>query len=473
MNRPKTNFFLIMFLTTASITNSYAQSLQTQDWANWNAASPPVLPAENWMQYETPEEAGWSSEKLSEAQKLSGMNGSAAVMVIYNGAIVAQWGQTDRRFKIHSIAKSILSALYGIAVEEGDVDINETIGSIGIDDISPLTQVEKSAKVSDLLKARSGVYLPAAGESYGMRANRPKRGSHEPGTYWSYNGWDFDVLGTIYNKKTSGDLFKAFDKHFAFPLQMQDFELRHTNYIFRPEESRHPWFSFRMSARDLARFGLLFLNEGRWKEKQIVPSEWVRESTKSYSSRGGVSYGYMWWTNWERSSLGKLDAYMALGWGGHALYVIPGAKLVFVYRTNTYEGKASYIEAPLILIDVLEARVGPPSPSPKLITLSNTQATVPRQTLSKTQTSGLTGKYIGHDEVITIRELDDRLEITNPLTGSFYLFPRTATEFEIEDEERRLVFELDATGRSTAIRIWIRADESYQFRRVGNDSDVK
>jgi len=466
MNRRKTIFFLIIFLTMATVTNGHAQSLQTENWTNWQAASPSLFPTDQWMQYETPEQAGWSSEKLAEVQKLSKMNESAAVIVIYNGAIVAQWGQTDRRFYIHSIAKSLLSALYGIAVEEGDVDINETIGSIGIDDISPLTEIEKSATVSDLLKARSGVYLPAPGESI---ANRLKRGSHKPGTYWSYNAWDFDVLATIYNKKTSGDMFEAFEKHIAIPLQMQDFELRHTIYHYNPKISRHPWYSYRMSARDLARFGLLFLNQGRWRKKQIVPSEWVRASTKSHSARGGIGYGYLWWTNRKQSTLGKLGAYLALGYGGHAIYVVPGANLVFVHRTNTFEGKGNYTGIPIILHGVLEARMGPPSPAPKLITLSNTQADVPRQTLSKTQTSSFTGRYIKDDEVVTIRELDGRLEITNPLTGSFYLFPRTATEFEIEDEERRLEFELDATGRATAIRIWVRPDEPRELHRVRND----
>jgi CubicO group peptidase (beta-lactamase class C family) len=128
----------------------------------------------------------------------------------------------------HSIRKSLLSALYGIAVEKGDIDIDETIGSIGIDDTSPLTETEKSARVSDLLKARSGVYLPAAYETSSMKEDRPQRGSHEPGTHWYCNNWDFNTLATIYNRKTSNDLFKAFENQIAVPTQMQDFELRET-----------------------------------------------------------------------------------------------------------------------------------------------------------------------------------------------------------------------------------------------------
>lgn len=193
MNRSKSVFYLVTLLTMAQMTSGCARLLQTEGWENWNAASPSLFPSEQWKQYETPEEAGWSSEKLSAVREMSNEAGSAAVMVIYNGAILTQWGQVDRRFMTHSVRKSLLSALYGIAVEEGSIDTDETIGSIGIDDISPLTKIEKSAKVSDLLKSRSGVYLPAAAETRSAKKNRPNRGSHKPGAHWYYNNWDFNT----------------------------------------------------------------------------------------------------------------------------------------------------------------------------------------------------------------------------------------------------------------------------------------
>lgn len=469
MNRSKSVFYLIILLTMAQMTSGCARSLQTEGWANWNAASPSLLPAEQWKQYETPEEAGWSSEKLSAVQEMTNKAGSAAVMVIYNGAILTQWGQTDRRFMCHSIRKSLLSALYGIAVEEGNIDIDETIGSIGIDDISPLTEIEQSAKVSDLLKSRSGVYLPAAYETRSAKENRPRRGSHKPGTHWYYNNWDFNTLATIYNKKTPDDLFKAFEKQLANPLQMQDFELRHTYYHLEPKNSRHPAYPFRMSARDLARFGLLFLNEGRWKNKQIVPSEWVHESTETYSTYSNGGYGYLWWTTPEYSRLGKLGTYAAFGYGGHVVYVVPGANLVFVHRANTYEGRGKHVDNQFIqniLLEVLKARVRPPQTVPKLLTLENPQADVLDQTLSKAQISGLTGEYLKDDFAVTVRELGGRLEASSPNWGNYLLLAKTATEFEVEDAQKRVDFVLDDSGSTTAIRIWFNPDEPYEMHRV-------
>jgi hypothetical protein len=64
--------------------------------------------------YARPEEVGFSSEKLAQARKYSEEIGSAAVMVIYDGAVVAYWGDIEKRYMCHSIRKSLLSALYGV-----------------------------------------------------------------------------------------------------------------------------------------------------------------------------------------------------------------------------------------------------------------------------------------------------------------------------------------------------------------------
>ena len=182
-------------------------------------------PGRSWMQYASPEEAGWSSAKLKEVKAFSEEIGSSAFMIIYDGKIVDQWGEPERRFMCHSVRKSLLSALYGIYVDEGTVDISKTMAELEIDDIHQLTDVEKTAKISDLLKARSGVYHPAAYETEAMKKARPERGSHEPGTFWYYNNWDFNTLCHILMMHTKVDFFEDFKERIADPLQMQDFRL--------------------------------------------------------------------------------------------------------------------------------------------------------------------------------------------------------------------------------------------------------
>jgi CubicO group peptidase (beta-lactamase class C family) len=456
---------LVFALALATAPSGHAQRLSTENWGQWNAASIPIYPDETWQQYATPEEAGWSSEGLKSARKNSRVSGSAAVMVIYDGAILAQWGQVERRFMCHSIRKSLLSALYGIAVAKGEIDIDETLGSIGIDDDTGLTEIERSARVSDLLKSRSGVYLPAAYETPSRKNSRPARGSHDPGTHWYYNNWDFNVLATIYNKKTRADLIEAFRSNIAEPLMMRDFDPRHAYYHLEPDKSRHPAYPFRMSARDLARFGLLFLNDGEWDGTQIIPSEWVRDSTRSYSKTSVGGYGYMWWT--VSGQLGELGVYAALGYGGHAIYVVPAARLVFVHRVDTYERKrVSHESIRLILKRILRARMGPPRADPALIDGPSSPPVEPGTDLTDGQRAALVGRYRVDDFVATVRVIDGRLEVEAPRRGRFYLLPRGPTAFQVEDDGVRVEFQLDGTSKATAMLVWFKPDEPYEMLRV-------
>ena len=107
------------------------------------------------------------------------------------------------------IRKSFLSGLIGIAVSEHRIELSKTLSELGFNDIAPsLTEIEKSAKVGDLLKARSGVYHLASNDTPGMTALRPARGSHLPGTYWCYNNWDFNALGAISEQQTQSSIFQ-------------------------------------------------------------------------------------------------------------------------------------------------------------------------------------------------------------------------------------------------------------------------
>jgi CubicO group peptidase (beta-lactamase class C family) len=107
-----------------------------------------------------------------------------ALMVVRGDVVVATSGDIARKVNLHSIRKSLLSALFGIAVERGQVDLGQTMAQVGIDDLPPaLTADEKQATVRQLLMSRSGVYHPAAYETQEEKRLRPARGAHPPGTY--------------------------------------------------------------------------------------------------------------------------------------------------------------------------------------------------------------------------------------------------------------------------------------------------
>jgi len=297
-----------------------------------------VYPGEKWEKRARPETMGWSSQKLAEARSYSREIGSAAVLIIQHGVVIDEWGATDQKFNVHSIRKSFLSALYGIAIDKRQIHLEDTLGALGIDDVQPkLTQDEKQAQVVDLLSARSGVFHPALYETPD-RKNKPPRGSHPHGTFWLYSNWDFNALGTIYEHAVNSSLFVQFKKEIADPIGMEDFNLEDTEYI-SGAESMHSAYLFRMTARDMARFGLLYLRNGRWAGKEIIPASWVARSTTPQADAGAKGgFGYLWWCAIDGRLFPHVDlkgAYAAWGAGGHYILVIPEIDAVIVHRFNT------------------------------------------------------------------------------------------------------------------------------------------
>ena len=292
--------------------------------------------------YVTPEDVGYSSEALEEAEEALEAAGFAAMMALCDGKVFFSWGNATRNFKCHSIRKPFLSALYGIHVEEGHIDLDDNLADLGIDDIPPsLTAAEKEATVRHLLKSRSGVYHEAAAETQEAIDLRPDRGSHEPGTFFYYNNWDFNALGTIFEQETGTGIFEEFESQIADPIGMEDFSVDSCYYQYEMEKSSHPAYHFRMSARDMARFGLLYLNDGMHAGRQIVPAAWIAESTTPYSvyhAETGLSYGYMWVVFAEGSAVADMigaEGFFHAGVGIHVLMVIPDLDLVMVQRYDT------------------------------------------------------------------------------------------------------------------------------------------
>lgn len=290
----------------------------------------------NELEYVVPEEIGWSSAKLEEVENYAEQIGSAAVMALYEGKVFFSWGKISQKYLIHSIRKPFLCALYGIYVKRGLIDLDKSLDELGIDDIPPgLTSTEKQATVRDLLMSRSGVYHEAAAEAQVMVRTRPERGSHAPGTFFYYNNWDFNVLGTIFEKQTGKKIFEAFKEEIADPIGMQDFLFSDGRYQYERKKSKHPAYHFRMTARVMARFGLLYQNKGKYGDLQVIPPEWIAESTTSYSINNldGDGYGYMWSIIPEEAGLG--NGFYHTGTGVHLLAVLPDTKLVLVHRVDT------------------------------------------------------------------------------------------------------------------------------------------
>lgn len=432
------------------------------------AASPPAAPS-SWRQYATPEDAGWSADKLREARDLAEQANSAAIMAVYRGHVLVAWGEVSRPFEAYSVRKSLMSGLVGAFAGTGKIDLQKTLAELGIDDVPPLSEQEKSARVVDLITSRSGVYHPAAKEPADMKAERPPRGSRGPGEHFWYNNWDFNIIGVIFERQTGMKIADAFLSHIAGPIGMEDFRIEDAYEQLEPSNSIHPAYGIEISARDLARFGQLFLQQGQWAGKPIVPAEWVAESTKAHSTVPNGGYGYMWWV-WPKGGFGAdsklaglnaFDKFSATGTGGQFLLVVPKADFVFVHRADTRNGR--HVRGPQVWKIAETIFSGRPDiesripDSPKLIALSptafaDTLPAPPRRKaipLEPAKLDAFVGEYVKEPRYrVTVFKYQGRLFATMHGEGEGELLAESETSFFVPNENVQVRFELDEKARA-------------------------
>ncbi len=403
------------------------------------------VPGNEWMQYTDVTQAGFDADKLAAARATWEGLPSSAFMVIADGAVVASWGDVGRRFMCHSVRKSFLTALYGIYWDRGEIELNKTLADLRIDDEpDPLLEAEKRARILDLLKARSGVFHPAA---YAGRTDSRPRGSEGPGRYFAYNNWDFNTAATILMQETGDDLFEAFDQYFGHPLQMEDWRVTDAYYHYERDKSMYPAYPFRMSARDAARFGLLYARHGMWHDRRILSEHWVRRSSALYSIDSDImGYGFMWWVMRE-PRFTHHGMFAALGVGNQMIAVLPESDIVIVNRANTYEGEGTPMRPLLDLIEqVLDARTGTaveePSLAPLAVNLDPKMTRVPSDKL--TQFLGewdFPAAALGLPAPTTVKITagDGHLVGYEPESGTFKLYLQDDGTLHEEDSHNRFV----------------------------------
>jgi len=292
----------------------------------------------------------WDAEKLDEAFQFACELGSTSLIVATNGEIVKSMGELDKPLYLHSVRKALLSAIVGqyVGTDPNQINLESTLAELKINDKPiPLTPLQQQTKVLHLIKSISGINHPAAGEAGLMEKEKDKRLGQKPnppGTVWAYNNWDYNALTTIFQKETGLTIYEAFNKGIAEPLEMQDFNEKSVYYEYETELSMHPRAGFKMSARDLVKFGQLYLNKGKWNGKQIIPEEWIDRITDDYTTTGEKllrsGHGYLWWVPVDIKSreMGISEGtYIASGFGNQRIVVIPYWDTVIVHQVNAID----------------------------------------------------------------------------------------------------------------------------------------
>ncbi len=336
---------------------------------------PTPLAAQSWQTWDRPEDGGFPSAKLAAIEEtLAGMSSSAMVLVT-GGRVAYAYGDLTTVSYLASVRKTVLALLYGIEVERGRINLDRTLGDVGLEEHGGLTPHEQEARIRDVIAARSGIFLPASNTGDDL-ASAPERGSVPPGSYYLYSNWDFNAAGTLFEIETDRDLFDALEADLAIPLGFEDFDRALHAKGGDLERSMHPSYHMHFSTRDMARIGEMMLRRGAWDGRQVVPASWIAEMTSSITPveamnpprrrEGPHGYGYMTWVWDGAAATGPYaGAYVGVGAVGQYIAVLPALDLVVAHKTVPGGGRqVAHPQFWVLLDQIVQAHCGGPCTVP-------------------------------------------------------------------------------------------------------------
>jgi len=300
-----------------------------------------------------------------------------SVLLVKDGKLILEeYFHGFHREKIHQIrsaAKSIGSILIGMAIDDHfirDVDekiypffkeyevgkkwdervknvtlktlLTMTSGYACDDHVFPSFQCERAMyKTNDWLEY--ALDLPMA---------------YKPGEHWAYNSSSLIIVSEIISKTSKLTVPRFADKYLFNPLRIKKFR-----WGFSPKGRVFIAGNAKMIPRDMAKIGYLMLNNGRWKNQQIISQKWIKLSTrnhvKSITHRG---YGYLWWTGKHVFGEQIIKGYWAAGNGGNYIFVCPELNLVAVFTGGNYNSILEVQPLGMLINYIIPAMLPPISP---------------------------------------------------------------------------------------------------------------
>jgi CubicO group peptidase (beta-lactamase class C family) len=250
-----------------------------------------------------------------------------------------------------SVSKSFTSALVGIAIEKGKFSgVDENVLDFfpklaGIDRANPQRQ---KMTVKDLLTMRSGTdYHERGDDSPHFQLNRKSKGwiefilnrpmVHNPGTHFQYDSGAVILTSALIKQRYGVHADKFAEEHLFKPLG-----IKQVDWSRNQEGHPHTGGGLDLRSRDMAKFGLLYLRDGNWDGKQVVPKSWVKDSLSrqvNFEPPKGrkVGYGYWWWVlSPDPNSDSKQDIYAALGFLGQHIILVPEHDMVVVVTAGAH-----------------------------------------------------------------------------------------------------------------------------------------
>lgn len=270
-------------------------------------------------------------------------------IILKNGYIVAEWGDTKAVDPTYSVAKSFLSTILGLTIDRGMIkNINDPVanyvkdGGYSSEQNRKVTWEQHARQTSEWEGELWGKKHDFVGSEAFGRGERKPRELQEPGSYYEYNDVRINRFALSLLRLWEKPLPEVLEDEIMDPIGASETWqwVPYRNSIVEINGKQMPSVSggtrwgggLLINTRDEARFGYLFLRNGRWMDKQLISEKWVREAT----TRGSVGpdYGYLWWLNTEGKAWpdAPTTSYAALGAGQNTVWIDPEHDIVIVWR---------------------------------------------------------------------------------------------------------------------------------------------
>lgn len=301
--------------------------------------------------YPQAEEQNIDSALLEQAYVAARNNGGVlSLIVARNNVVVADEyfiaDRTDTTNSIRSVTKSVVSALIGIAIDNGYINsIDDEIGPY-LQQIAVFDEEKGKISIRHLLTMSSGFpwqELDATATDYSKWARASNQVNYllalpiinPPGNVFTYNSGASHLLSVILELSTGMSTY-----HFARDYLFQPLGIsRKLEWSVDQQEYYNGSSTLRLGPHEMFRFGLLFLNNGAHNGEQILPADWVHLSTQTHITTDdavpfGPGYGFLWWTG----TAANHDCYFANGWGGQFIFNVPDLNLTIVAQSDWSAG---------------------------------------------------------------------------------------------------------------------------------------
>lgn len=308
-----------------------------------------------------PEDAGWDARALDELAEWAGTVNTTGLVLLHRGRILmeAHFGEGHAHFTrdVASCQKSFTSFLVGTAQESGLLAIGDPVTKyLGEGWSRSPAETERLITIRHLITMSSGLSTLIEVVEEGRYALKTGYEA-DAGTKWFYNTAAYQMSKNVLERATGLPLQQYTEERLSRLIGLQDAAWRPRTYVQNADGV--PYTGMNISAREMARFGLLMLANGEWDGSRIIEAPHLAESF-SNSQPMNLSYGYLWWLNGQESHMFAHDPTVHPGWliptapadlvaakgnGDNRIYVVPSLDLVAVRHGSHAFGAPDPVKA--------------------------------------------------------------------------------------------------------------------------------